>query len=135
MVFKVCEYMKKAIPKALSLTAQTIFDKKGFNILGLDIHELSNMTDYVIIAEGNIDRHVRALGLEIQIQLKQIGEMPLFAEGLQTGDWVVLDYGNFVVHLLTSDMREKYELEELWQEARIVDLGIVVPKENAGTQA
>jgi ribosome-associated protein len=120
--------MKNQIENFLDVTAQTIFDKKGFNILALDVRGISTMTDYFIIAEGNIDRHVRSLALNIRDTLKDSGLSPFHMEGERDGDWVVVDYGHFVVHLFVPDMRHKYALEELWREGKIVDLNIVVEK-------
>jgi ribosome-associated protein len=108
----------------LDKVAQIIFDKKGANILALDVSRISSLTDYVIIAEGSVDRHVIAIAAAIQEGLKKIGEMPLHVAGMQTGDWVVLDYMHIMVHLFMPGVREKYQLEQLWKEAEIVDLHI-----------
>lgn len=114
-----------AVLKDLTCIAQAIYDKKGFNILVLDVHQISTMTDYFIIAEGTVDRHVKALSQTITDELSKQGRgMPLHAEGLQEGDWIVLDYGEFVIHLFIPELREKYALEELWREGRIVDVKI-----------
>lgn len=110
--------------KILNLIAQTIYDKKGFNILVLDVQQVSTMTDYFIIAEGTVDRHVRALSLAIIDQLSEQGYTPLHVEGQQVGDWIVLDYSDFVVHLFIPDLREKYALEEVWHEGKIVNVEI-----------
>lgn len=108
----------------LNRIAQAIYDKKGFNILVLDVREICTMTDYFIIAEGTVDRHVKALSQTIVDELARRGLEPLHIEGQQEGDWVVLDYGDFVIHLFIPELREKYALEELWQEGQIVDVKI-----------
>lgn len=108
----------------LNLIAQTIFEKKGSNIVAIDIRNHSSITDYVIVAQGNVDRHVTAIGRAIQDALKEKNERPIHAEGMQTGDWVVLDYGTFIIHLFMPEMREKYHLESLWSDSEIVDLEI-----------
>ncbi|HAZ15581.1 MAG: ribosome silencing factor [Chlamydiae bacterium GWC2_50_10] len=110
----------------LNLIAQAIFDKKGYNILALDVRGLSSITDYVVIAEGSVDRHVMALARCIEEELRKRDLKPLYREGGKVGDWVVLDYGFVMVHLFQPGVREKYCLEELWQEAKIVDLSIQV---------
>lgn len=110
----------------LNTIAQTIYDKKGMNILALDLQGVSSMTDYVVIAEGNIDRHLKAICMAIKDALQQVNMRPLFVEGEKDGDWIVMDFGEVMIHLLTPDFREKYALEELWQKARIIDLNIVV---------
>lgn len=115
---------KNSILKDLNRIAQIIYDKKGFNILVLDVHEICTMTDYFIIAEGTVDRHVKAISQAIIDDFAGQGLQPLHIEGQQEGDWVVLDYGDFVIHLFIPDLREKYDLEELWQEGEIVDVKI-----------
>jgi ribosome-associated protein len=111
------------IRNTLNKVAQAIFDKKGFNILVLDVRDICTMTDYFIIAEGTVDRHVRAISLSIIDELSPEYK-PLHVEGQQTGDWVVLDYGVFVIHLFIPDLREKYALEQVWKEGKVVDVEI-----------
>lgn len=122
--------MKKSTLESINLVAQTIYDKKGLNILALDVRGLSSITDYLIIAEGNVDRHVTAIGKAIVDELDKIGEDPIHVEGFQTGDWVVLDYGDFIVHIFMPGFREKYSLERLWKESQIIDLAIDVSRPN-----
>jgi len=110
----------------LNVIAQAIYDKKGMNILALDVRGISTMTDYFIIAEGTVDRHVRALAGVIEDELHACKMRPMYVEGLQEGDWVVLDYGHVVIHLFTPELREKYSLEQLWQQGKIIDLEIKV---------
>jgi ribosome-associated protein len=119
-------YMKN---KQLDLIAQTIFDKKGFNILALDVRGVSTMTDFFMIAEGTVDRHVQALARAIVDKVKEHGISPTHVEGMASGDWVVIDYTDIVIHLFMEDLRGKYALEELWKESKLVDLQIVVPAE------
>ncbi len=116
--------MKNSDLKVLTEVAQAIYDKKGFNILVLDVREICTMTDYFIIAEGTVDRHVRAISQSIDDQLAKHGQHPYHIEGEQDGDWVVMDYTDFVVHLFIPDLREKYALEDLWKNGRIVDVQI-----------
>lgn len=114
----------------LNAIAQAIFDKKGLNILALDVHEISSLTDYVIIAEGNIDKHVIAIAQGIIDNLEQLGQSPIYVEGMKAGDWVVIDYLHIMVHLFMPGMRDKYQLEQLWREGHIVDLQIDVSPKN-----
>lgn len=114
----------------LNVIAQAIFDKKGFNILALDIQKISNLTDYVIIAEGNVEKHVSAIAEEIMKKLEEVGQRPVYFQGLREGDWVVLDYLHIMVHLFIPEIREKYHLEQLWKEGQIVDLNINVDQKS-----
>ncbi len=118
--------MKKKVLNMLDAVAQAIFDKKGSNILALDVRGISSVTDYYIIAEGSIERHVVALADAIQEKLGKLGEKPVHVEGDREGDWLIIDYVDFVIHLFVPEVREKYALEELWHDAEVVDLNIKV---------
>lgn len=104
--------------------ARTLYNKKGANIVALDVRGISSITDFVLIADGNVDRHVVALAKEIEDLMRAAGEKPAHVEGMQNGDWVVLDYFQVVIHLLIPEMREKYQLERLWPEGKILDLSL-----------
>jgi ribosome-associated protein len=108
----------------LNRIAQVIYDKKGMNILGLDVRGVSSLTDYVIIAEGNVDRHVIAIADAVIDVLRQEGAKPIHTEGLQSGDWVVIDFLDIMVHLFMPGLREKYRLEDLWKDGQIIDFNI-----------
>jgi len=110
----------------LDAMAQAIYDKKGFNILALDVRRLSSLTDYCIIAEGNIDRHLRSIASFIREKLGELGYHPHYVEGLKSGAWIVMDYGDVFIHLMTFEEREKFALEELWRQSEIVDVKIIV---------
>ena len=116
--------MKHDLKKILNLIAQTIYDKKGVNILALDVRGISTLTDYVIIAEGNVDKHVIAIGNAIIDALHEVGFECTLKEGMMTGDWVVLDFLNIMVHLFMPGLRDKYRLEDLWKDSQILDLEI-----------
>lgn len=118
--------MKKEPLAMLSQIAQTLFDKKGFNILAIDVRDVSTMTDFFVIAEGNVDKHVTALGHAVLDLLGKEGEKPVHVEGMVEGDWVVLDYLDVVIHIFSPAMRDKYRLEEVWHQGKIVDLAIDV---------
>jgi ribosome-associated protein len=116
--------MKHTLQPSLNTIAQAIFDKKGFNILVLDVRKFSTMTDYFIIAEGNVDRHVKSISKGIVDSATAL-KLPLWQiEGDKNAEWVVVDFGDIVIHLFIPEMREKYALETLWQEAEIVDVTI-----------
>lgn len=101
---------------------QVIYEKLGKNIFTIDITNLSTLCDYCIIAEGTVDRHVKAIASTIERDLKEKGHKAVRVDGHQDGNWVIIDYLNVMVHILTPDFREKYSLERLWQEGTILDL-------------
>ena len=114
--------MKSNPEEYINYLAQLLFDKKANNIIAIDVRGISSITDFILIADGNVDRHVIALAKEIQNQLGAKGEKPAYIEGLQTGDWVVLDYFGIVIHLFVPEMRQKYQLERLWSDGKVLDL-------------
>src|ERR1700722_9115378 len=116
--------MSKDATQLLNAIAQAIYDKKGMNILALDLRKFSTITDFVIIAEGNVDRHVMALAQAVRDAMRKLGEEPLYTQGMTPGDWIVLDYVTVMVHLFMPGLRDKYHLEDLWREGEIVDLSI-----------
>ncbi len=120
--------MQKDVFFLLNKISQSIFDKKGNNILALDVRPCQLLSDYVIIAEGSVDKHVVAIAHAVQKAIEEEGWTVSFMQGMQTGDWVVLDYGEIVVHLFVPQVREKYQLERLWQKSEIVDVVIDVPE-------
>jgi ribosome-associated protein len=116
----------------LSHISQVIFDKKGMNILALDVRAFSTMTEYCVIAEGTVGRHVKAISNEVQNVMHDAGNILYHCDGQQDGEWIVMDYGDIVIHVLTPEMREKYDLEDLWRKAKIVDVDIIVDPQNTG---
>ena len=114
--------MKKNPLEIIQHIGQILFSKKATNIIAIDVHGISSITDYVIIANGNVDRHVMALAKLIEDELKIFGERTIHVEGMQNGDWIVLDYFNILIHLFVPEMRLKYQLERLWPEGKIIDL-------------
>lgn len=103
---------------------QAIVDKKGKKIIAVDIHKVSSLTDFCIVAEGTVDRHVRAIAQAVIDTMQELGHAPIHVEGLQTGDWIVLDYMQIMVHIFTPKQREKYQLEQLLKEGELIDLAL-----------
>ena len=118
--------------KELNLIAQAIFDKKGFNIFVMDVRGLTTITDYLVIAEGNVDRHVLAIGNAVIEEMEKAGHQVVQVEGRHHPDWMVIDFGDVFVHIFTPGTREKYRLELLWNEGKIVDVAIDVSRKNVG---
>lgn len=112
--------------KKLDIVGQLLFDKKAANIIALDVRGISSVTDYLLIADGCVERHVAALGRAIREQMLAFGSKPLHVEGEGNGDWLVLDYGEIVFHLFIPSLRVRYALEQVWKEGSVVDLAIVL---------
>ncbi len=110
----------------LATVAQAIYDKKGSDILCFDVREIGGICDYVVIATGSVDKHVKALAREVEDQMRSKGEKVIFSEGFEEGRWIVLDFVGLIVHFLLPDTRDYYDLESLWKGGKIVDLRIEV---------
>jgi ribosome-associated protein len=100
--------------------AALCLDLKASNVVVLDLDRVSNATDYFLIASGSSDTHVRAIAEHVVDELKKEGVRPHHVEGLVQGRWVLLDYVDFVVHVFHPTLRDFYQLERLWGDARIV---------------
>jgi ribosome-associated protein len=102
---------------AAELAATAIADKKGLDVAILDVSELLVVTDLFLIATGTSNRHVKTLVDEVEEKLRDIGRKPLRREGVEYGRWVLLDYGDLIVHLFDQETRSYYDLERLWADA------------------
>ncbi|HTF85034.1 ribosome silencing factor [Cellvibrio sp. ARAG 10.3] len=89
-------------------------DLKGKNIVQLDVREMTDVTDTLIIASGTSNRHVKSMANNVVEDSKKLGYMPLGVEGIDAGDWVLVDFGDIVVHVMQEETRNFYELEKLW---------------------
>ena len=97
-------------------------DKKAHDIVVLDIGPTLAITDYFLICSGSSDRQVRTIAEEVEVKLKEDGLPPLRSEGESGGGWILIDYGEFVVHVFTDEMRQYYDLERLWKDVPRPDL-------------
>ncbi len=98
--------------------AMAIWDRKGFNVVAMRVLELAQYTDYLVVASATSDRHAIALADNVEEHLqKTLGEKPISVEGRTWGRWVLLDYGNLVVHIFQRPVREYYQLERLYADA------------------
>jgi ribosome-associated protein len=112
---------------SLRTAAQAAADKKAFQIIGFEVSDLTSYTDSLLICSGASDRQVAAISNAIQRRLKEAGRRPLHVEGERRADWVLLDYGEFVIHVFTEERRTYYGLDSLWGDApklEAVALGI-----------
>ena len=95
-------------------------DKKGENILLLDIQEQAVFADYFIICTGTSDRMLKALGESVEEQVRKKYDMKARYEGVADDGWVLLDYGDIIVHLFSPNRRDYYQLEELWSDGKVL---------------
>jgi ribosome-associated protein len=98
-------------------------EKKAYDLVALDLREVASFTEFFIIATGANQRQVQAItdGIEEQLK-KQLSARPVRTEGYSAAEWVLMDYGDFIVHIFEKNAREFYDLERLWRDAKKVDL-------------
>lgn len=99
-----------------------IDDKNGTDIKVLDISKLTSETDLFILATGRSTRNTMAIADEIEYRLKQKGFQPGHLEGHRKGSWILMDYGDVVVHVFTREERDFYDLERLWSGSNALDV-------------
>lgn len=112
----------KSIDKA-RLAASYVLERKVENPVLLDVGRLTSLTDFFLIMSCKSTRQVQAVSRYLKEKLKENGILPLGVEGESEGHWVLLDYGDFVVHIFYEPLRVYYDLEGLWVEAPEVELG------------
>jgi ribosome-associated protein len=98
----------------LQVVAAALDDLKATDISVLDVRHLTTVTDTMIVASGRSDRQVRAIADQVVVQCKREGYRPIGVEGQKVGDWVLVDLGDVVVHVMQPRAREFYNLEKLW---------------------
>jgi ribosome-associated protein len=97
-------------------------DKKALQMVVLDLREVANFTDYFLITSGTNPRQVQAIADEVVERLKKQGTRAARIEGYQTAEWILVDYGDFVLHIFEDKARRFYDLERLWRDAVRVPL-------------
>lgn len=107
--------------KAL-ICGKTALDKKAENLKILDVRGISSFSDYFVICSGHSTRHVQGIVRAIEESLNQFKIHPRGVEGLEQGHWVLMDYNEVIVHVFYNPIREFYDLEDLWSEAKAIEI-------------
>jgi len=94
---------------------------KAQDIVTIDVMDRTSVTDYMILATGTSSRHVQAVADNVAEKSKEAGIMPLGSEGRGNSDWVLIDLGDVIVHVMTAQAREHYDLERLWSEPTLAE--------------
>ena len=102
------EELKKLVINALE-------DLKAEDIVVLDVRDKTDVTDYIVVASGNSSRHVKSIANNVVVEAKRAGHPPLGVEGEADGEWLLVDLADIVVHVMQPQIREFYDLENLWQ--------------------
>ena len=105
---------KLTIDALKQLVLNTIDDMKGEDVVELDVRGKTSVTDILIIASGTSSRHVKSIASNVATEAKKQGNQPLGVEGEGQGEWVLVDLGDIIVHVMQPQVREFYDLEKLW---------------------
>ncbi len=107
--------------KMLEMVRECIAERKGRDTVVLDLTELTPISDYFVICSGTSSMHARAISEHIELTCKKAGFMPIGIEGEKNARWILLDYGDVVIHIFIDETRQFYNLERLWGDARRVE--------------
>jgi ribosome-associated protein len=114
-------FTKKSLPAEVRLAVEAGLARKAEDLCVLDLRELTAFTDFFVIQHGHSSRQNMAVAEGVEAALKPAGLRPLSVEGRETAEWVLLDYGWFVVHVFSRAARDRFGLEELWGDAPRLD--------------
>lgn len=103
------------VDKLRDLVVATLEDMKAIDIAVLDVRGRTAITDYFVIASGTSERHVKSTAEAVAFKAKQAGEIPIGQEGLQDGEWALIDLNGVVVHVMQQRVRDYYQIEKLWE--------------------
>ena len=112
--------------------ARAASDKLAQHIIAFDVSDQLAITDAFVLASATNDRQVKAIVDEIEDKLRDLGEKPIRREGERDGRWVLIDYGDVVVHVQHEEERQFYALERLWRDCPLIDLPAEVTAGSAG---
>lgn len=98
----------------LATITELLDDKKGQQIKVMDVRKKCSFANDIVIVTGASSRHVKSLAMDVSIESKKTGLIPLGVEGMDAGEWVLVDLGDTIIHVMQSKVREFYQLEKLW---------------------
>lgn len=107
----------KKIKELVDITLAALDDVKAVDVVVFEVSKLTSISDYMIIASGRSKRQVGALADSVIEAAKKFGTQPLGVEGKTEGEWILVDLGDIIVHIMYPDTREYYQLEKLWSSA------------------
>jgi ribosome-associated protein len=104
------------------VAARAAESKKATDVKILDLNGVTSFTDYFVLCTGSNPRQIQAIADEIGLKLKERGELPISMEGYSQAEWILADYGDFLIHIFSEKARAYYDLERLWRAAKIVPI-------------
>ncbi|HYV03562.1 MAG TPA: ribosome silencing factor [Blastocatellia bacterium] len=104
------------------IAARAAAEKKATDTVVLDLREIASFTEYFVICTGASTRQVQAISNSVEEELRKAGRRPSHIEGYSSAEWILLDYGDFIVHVFSAASRRFYDLERLWRDAKRAEL-------------
>jgi ribosome-associated protein len=114
--------MTDDVDAALEVFIQAVLGRKALRVVALDVRELTSIADAFIICSGRSNRQVSAIAEYVERELRLLKIKPLSVEGAAEGQWVLMDYGSVIIHVFLESVREFYDLEGLWSDARRIPI-------------
>ncbi len=112
----------------LKVAANALNEKKALDLAALKVEDLTVLTEYFLLSTASSSTHVRALADEVEFKLSELSVQPHHIEGKSTG-WILLDYGSVIVHVMSRQAREFYNLDKMWSDGEAIDLGEILVNE------
>ena len=116
--------------EAAIIAAKALDSKKAQNLMLLEVRGVTTLTEYMLLATGTSDTHLRALCDEVEKKMEEAGERVWHREGYRGDTWIVMDFCGVMVHVFTPEQRKFYDLERLWKDGRPLEAGAFLEDEN-----
>lgn len=110
--------------EALRVAARAASERKATEMVALDLREIASFTEFFLICTGANQRQVQAISNAVEEELRKAGKRPLHTEGYSNAEWILVDYGDFIVHVFSAASRKFYDLERLWRDAKKVEVEV-----------
>lgn len=130
MTVKKTQNAKLDADKSIDLYIKAVLGKKAADVVALDVRGLTSVADFFIVCSGRSNRQVAAIADFVERYLKKTGIKPLSVEGKNEGLWVLLDYGDVIIHVFYETVRKFYDLEGLWSDAKRITTDSMTEKAN-----
>jgi ribosome-associated protein len=115
--------------QVMQIALKAVDDKKGIDVVALDISGVATFADYFLVCCGDSARQIQAIVDEVQQKLASGGHRPAHVEGYTNAEWVLMDYGDLIVHVFSRRARAYYDLERLWRDAKVLDAAALLAQE------
>lgn len=114
------EQIPQSLPETLLTVVRAAESKKATDIKILDLREVTSFSDYFVLCTGSNPKQIQAISDEVGSQLIDQGEHPISVEGYNTAEWILVDYGDYLVHVFSEKARSFYDLERLWRHGKTI---------------